>query len=169
MEGNQSGSAGMKWYYTAEAAQQRPYANGDSRIRAGYQKLAFGPAWSSFSAQISYERLGSNNGLYGFQTPLSYTTANGYSYAFFTIPAGGLRDLSISGGANWGRFNVLLKSHRFKADFGSQVYGTEHDAALAYRFTDSISVRAVFAWFRPAEGSGLVSTDRHYVTLQYDF
>jgi Alginate export len=169
VEGNHPVLGGTKWYYTAEAAQQRPFASGDNRIRATYQRLALGPSWSSYSAQLGYERLGSNGGLYGFQTPLSYTTAQGYAYAFFTIPASGLLDFTISGGAKWDRLSLLLKYHQFKADVGGAAYGNEQDLVLAYRATESVSIRAVFARFHAAAGFAQPSADRYYINLQYDF
>jgi len=169
LEGTHQDSSGTRWYYTAEAAQQRPYANGDSRIRANYHRLAIGPSWSSYSAQLNYERLGSNQGLYGFQMPLSYNTSQGYAYQFFTTPPDGVRDLGISVGMNSGRLNLMLKRHRFKADFGSVVHGIEQDLAIAYRVTDALAIRAVFARFRPDAASKRPSADRHYITLQYDY
>ena len=169
LEGNHPGSSGTKWYYTAEAAQQRPYANGDPRIRATYQRLGFGPSWGSYSVQLNYERLGSNKGLYGFQMPLSYNTFQGYAYEFFTTPPDGVRDLSISFGANWDRLTLMLKRHRFKADFGGVVHGNEQDVVVGYRITDSLSVRAVFALFRAEATSARPSADRHYINLLYNF
>ena len=169
LEGNHADSRGTKWYYTAEVARQRPYASGDTRIRAGYQRLAFGPSWASHSVQLNYERLGSNRGLYGFQMPLSYNTFQGFAYEFFTTPPDGVRDLSISYGTSWERLTLLLKHHRFKADFGGVVHGNERDVMLSYRATDSLSIRGVFARFRAEATSLRPSADRYYINLIYDF
>jgi hypothetical protein len=169
LEGNQPDSGGTKWYYTAETAQQRPYANGDTRIRASYQRLAFGPTRGPYSVQLNYERLGSNNGLYGFQMPLSYNTFQGYAYEFFTTPPDGVRDLNISFGSKWDRLSLLLKRHRFKADFGGVVHGNENDLLLAYRVTNSLSIRGVFAKFRADATSSRPSADRYYIDLVYSF
>lgn len=182
LEGNTPSVNGLRWYYTAEAAQQRPYANGDQQIHATYHRLALGPSWSVFSAQLNYERLGSNQGRYGFQTPLSYNTFQGWAYSFFTTPAEGVRDLNASFGAVFDLWDLTLKHHRFKADFGGAALGSEWDLALGYRINASLSIRAVFGQFRadPASvrptGARAVfgqmpapSADRYYLTLQYDY
>jgi hypothetical protein len=135
-----------------------------------------------YSAQLNYERLGSNQGLYGFQTPLTYNTFQGWAYNFFTTPAQGVRDLNASIGAVFDRFNVTLKHHWFKADFGTGDLGTEWDLALGYRFSESLSIRAVFGQFRADPASvrptgpravfGQIpapSADRYYLTVQYDY
>jgi hypothetical protein len=182
LEGNTPAANGLSWYYTAEAAQQRPYAGGDQRIRASYQRLALGPSWRGYSTQLNYERLGSNQGLYGFQTPLSYNNFQGWAYSFFTTPAVGVRDLNASLGAVFGRLDLKLKHHRFKADFGGAALGTEWDFALAYRINESMSIAAVFGQFRsepasvrptgPRAAFGQMpapSADRYYLSLQYDY
>lgn len=182
IEGNTPSMNGISWYYTAEAARQRPYANGDRRIHANYQRLAFGPSWRAYSAQLNYERLGSNGGRYGFQMPLSYNTFQGWSYSFYSTPAEGVRDLNASFSAALGRLDVTLKRHRFRADTGSGALGSEWDLAIGYRINRSLSIRAVFARFRadpaalrptgPRSVFGQVpapSANRHYVTLRYDY
>lgn len=182
LEGSTPAVNGLSWYYTAEAAQQRPYANGDPLIHASYQRLALGPSWHGYSAQLNYERLGSNQGRYGFQTPLSYNNFQGWAYSFFTTPAVGVRDLNASLGGVFGRLDVKLKHHRFKADFGGAALGTEWDFALAYRINESMSIAAVFGQFRadpasvrptgPRAAFGQMPTpsaDRYYLTLQYDY
>jgi len=182
LEGNTPSVNGLSWYYTAEVAQQRPYASGDPRIRATYHRLAVGPSWRGYSAQLNYERLGSNEGRYGFQMPLSYNTFQGWAYSFFSTPAEGMRDLNASFAAVFGRLDLTLKHHWFKADFGGAALGSERDLALGYRINESLSIRAVFGQFRADRAAlrptglravyGQVpapSADRYYVTLQYDY
>ena len=182
VEGNTPVSGGLSWYYTAEIARQLPYAAGDQRIRATYGRLAFGPSWNAYSAQVNYERLGSNQGQYGFQMPLSYNTFQGWAYSFFSTPAEGVRDLNASIAARIAGFDLGLKHHRFKADFGGGSLGSEWDFSAAYPISASVSIRAVFAQFR-ADGASIrpggaravfrqvptPSIDRYYVTLQYDY
>ena len=182
VEGNTPPANALSWYYTAEVAQQRPYAGGDQRIRATYERLAFGPTWKKYSAQLNYERLGSNGGRYGFQMPLSYNTFQGWAYNYFSTPAEGVRDLNASFAAAFGRLDLALKRHRFTADFGGAALGTEWDLALGYRINESLSIRGVFGQFRADPASvrptgpravyGQVpapSADRYYLTLQYDY
>ena len=182
IEGTAESRNGIGWYYTAEAAQQRPYANGDQRIRATYQRLAFGPSWGGYSAQLNYERLGSNEGQYGFQMPLSYNIFQGWAYAFYATPAEGVRDLSTSFSAALGRANLTLKRHHFRADAGGGTLGGEWELSVGYRISESLSVQAVFARFSAEPGTrrptgprsvfGQVSApsaSRHYFSLRYDY
>ncbi len=182
VEGNTPASNRLSWYYTAEIARQQPYAAGDQRIRATYGRLAFGPSWNAYSAQINYERLGSNQGQYGFQMPLSYNTFQGGASSFFSTPAEGVRDLNASIAARFGRLDLALKHHRFKADFGGARQGREWDFSVGYPISESITVRAIFAQFRADSASvrpsgaravfgqsPTPSADRYYVTLQYDY
>jgi hypothetical protein len=148
---------------------QRPYADGSQLIRADYYRLAFGPTWRQLSAQINYERLGSNHGRYGFQMPLSYNTFQGWAYEFFSTPPQGVRDLNASVTAALGRLNLWLKYHDFTPDFGPGKYGTEWDFAFDYRVTDSISVRGVFGRFRKDPSFFRPDAERYYLTLKYDY
>jgi hypothetical protein len=169
IEGRYPSSEKLSWYYTAERALQRAYADGDSRIRANYHRLAFGPTWGNISAQIGEERLGSNSGLYAFQMPLSYNTFQGWAYEFFNTPRQGIRDRSVSTFAAFGPLNLWLKFHRFDADFGPLDYGQERDFAVQYRVRESLSVRGVFASFRGNAAFFRPSAERYYLTLQYDY
>lgn len=177
LEGNTPASSGLRWYYTAEVANQRPHAEGDQRIRASYHRLAIGPSWESYSAQLNYERLGSNGGRYGFQMPLSYNTFQGWAYRFFSTPPEGIRDLNASIASRLGRVDLALKHHWFKEDFGGAKQGTEWNLSIGYPINESLKVRAVFTRFRAASGAvrppgasaPVASADRHYVTLQYDY
>jgi hypothetical protein len=168
LEGTLQGGAGWSWYYTAEAATQRAYAGGDSRIRANYHRLGFGPSWGSYSAQVNHERLGSNRGRYAFQMPLSFNTFQGWAYEFFSTPGRGVRDTNAAVSAAFGRLTLWLKYHEFKPDFGAGKYGDEWDFAFAFRATDSLSVRGVFGRFRSDPSFFRPDADRYYLTLQYD-
>lgn len=174
IEGNTPESNGLRWYYTSEAAIQRPYAEGDQRIRAVYYRLALGPSWKSYSTQINYEVLGSNHGLYGFQMPLSYNTFQGWAYRFFTTPTTGIRDLNLSFAARIESVDLALKRHWFKADFGGASHGTEWNFSIGYPFSESLKIHAVFTRYHtgnypPGGPAPTPSADRHYLTLQYDY
>jgi len=159
----------ISWYYAAERANQRAYADGDRSINADYHRLAFGPTLGPVSLQVSEERLGSNRGLYGFQTPLSFNSFQGWAYEFLNTPRQGVRDKSVAAAATFGRLNLWLKHHRFDADFGPMTYGKEWNFAIAYRLRESLSIRGVFASFRGDAAFFRPSAERYYVTLQYDY
>lgn len=170
IEGTLNDLARVNWYYTAEAAQQRPHADGDMRIRSNYHRLAFGPSYRAHTLQLTYERLGSNKGLYGMQMPLSFNTMQGWAYEFFNTPRQGLRDRSIAMAADFGPLNVRAKFHRFKADFGGLDFGSEWDVAFSYRISPSLTTRWVYADYRRASvATARPDALRSYVQLQYDY
>ena len=87
--------------YSGELAQQRSYAGGDPLIRADYRRLGAGFTASSWYARVDWERLGSNSGQYGFQTPLGSTQLfTGRTDVFATTPRIGLRDWRATIGGN---------------------------------------------------------------------
>ena len=59
--------------YIAEGAQQRNFAGGDARIRADYYRLGAGLEIKQAFVRVDWEKLSSNSGRYGFQTPLGST------------------------------------------------------------------------------------------------
>jgi hypothetical protein len=64
-------SEAWKVLYTAEYAKQDNYSGGDPRIDASYYHVAIGAHAATCFLRIEEERLGSNHGLYGFETPLA--------------------------------------------------------------------------------------------------
>lgn len=170
LEGTIARSQALRWYYAAEVARQRPHADGDRRIRAGYHRLAIGPSYGACTLLFNYERLGSNNGLYGMQMPLSFNTLQGWAYEFFNTPRQGLRDRNVAAAADFGLLNVRVKFHRFKADFGGLDYGREWDFALTYRLSPSLSARLVYADYQRASiATARPDAVRAYAQLQYDY
>ncbi len=170
VEGTLTGVGPANWYYTAEGAQQRPHANGDARIRANYHRFGFGPSYGGYALQVNYERLGSNQGLYGMQMPLSFNTIQGWAYEFFNTPRVGLRDRNVAASADFGPLNLRVKFHRFKADFGGLDFGREWDVAITWRITPSLSARLVYADYqRASPASARPDAVRAYAQLQYDY
>merc|ERR1711964_768927 len=109
----------VKWLYSAEFATQSSEAAATD-YSATYAMLEAGAVVSGVTAKLGYELLGSDDGLYGFATPLATLHKfNGWTDQFLGTPAQGLKDLklSLSGGLAGGKW--LLAYHDFSADDSS--------------------------------------------------
>jgi len=84
---------------------------------ADYIFAEVGASVSGITAKLGYEVLGSDDGLFGFSTPLATLHKfNGWSDQFLATPAQGLQDtiFSLSGGLGGGKWTAAY--HNFNAD-----------------------------------------------------
>lgn len=108
-----------KVMYRAEFASQSSESAGTD-YDADYLNLEVGAVFSGITAKVSYEELGSDNGNFGFSTPLATLHKfNGWSDQFLTTPSEGLVDTSftLAGKALGGGWAVVY--HNFNADDAS--------------------------------------------------
>lgn len=120
-------------------------------IDLGYVHHATG-----ITAGVGLEVLASDDGLYGFQTPLATGHKfNGWADRFLTTPANGLRDAYTYIGATL-PFDVQGKIvyHHFFGDDATVEYGDEIDMVLSRKLNEHLSVTAKFAHYN---GNGTVS------------
>jgi hypothetical protein len=168
---------GWKALYTAEYAKQDPYAGGDSRIDASYQHIGGGGQWQDYFVRLDYERLGSNNGQYGFQTPLaSNHSFQGWTDQFLTVPPQGVRDWYVSAGAPLREVKLYAEYHRFKTDFGDLDYGQEVDfgATMPIPKVKGMVTKFELAYFTEGDPLSPTSarkrdTTKIWITLLYNF
>lgn len=128
---------GAQWklLYTAEYAQQDAYADGDPRIDADYYHLGLGGQVGNLFLRLDQEKLGSNNGLYGFQTPLGTNHLfQGWVDQFLTTPRAGIVDTFLAGGAKLWELSLYAEYHDFKSDFGSIDLGSEFNVGVTWPF-----------------------------------
>lgn len=105
-----------KILYAAEFATQTS-ENGTIEYDADYLKLEVGAVFSGITAKLGYEVLGSDDGAYGFSTPLATLHKfNGWSDQFLATPAQGLVDTYVSVGAKLGGGGLTVAYHDFAAD-----------------------------------------------------
>ncbi|GAA6151770.1 alginate export family protein [Pseudoteredinibacter isoporae] len=110
--------------YSAEFAHQNN-KNGSQSFDADYALLELGATVSGLTAKLGYELLGSDQGRYGFSTPLATLHKfNGWTDPFLRTPNQGLEDrfLSLSGMAGDGKW--LIACHDFSADDVSDSNGS---------------------------------------------
>lgn len=93
-----------------------------------YSLVEAGASIAGVTVKVAQEVLGSDNGLYGFQTPLATKHAfNGWADKFLVTPAAGLEDRYIFATTNVAGIKLAAAYHQFSADSGGQDYGTETD------------------------------------------
>jgi len=150
-------------------AQQRDFAGGDPRIRADYYRFAGGLAIKQGFARLSWEKLSSNNGQYGFQTPLGSTQLfTGRVDMFQTTPLTGLEDLRASLGASFWKLTARLDYHKFQTDFADRDLGHEWDFALDFTITPQWSASVVYGDYRAgAPQTNFPDTQKFWFTVAF--
>ena len=168
-------SPAYKALYTAEYAKQDSYADGDNRIDASYWRLGGGVQRDKLFVRFDHEHLGSNNGLYAFQTPLGTNHLfQGWVDLFLATPAQGIRDSFVSGGATIAGVQVYTEYHDLRSDVGGIRYGSEWDLGVTYAFTKQLTGKVEFGRFdeddvlTPA-GARKRDTTKLWVTAIYNW
>ena len=141
---------------------------------ADYIFAELGTKFSDISIKVGYELLGSDDGMYGFSTPLATLHKfNGWSDQFLGTPKEGLSDLyaSIGGKAAGGKWAIIY--HKFEADKASATVddlGSEIDAVYTRSFTKHYSVGVKLASYSASNASaGKVDTDKVWLWLNAKF
>ncbi|MCU7934615.1 MAG: alginate export family protein [Candidatus Thiodiazotropha sp. (ex Dulcina madagascariensis)] len=144
-------SGSVKVLYAAEYATQE-FESGATKRDADYYLLEGGIVFSGITAKLGYEVLGSDDGLYGFATPLATLHKfNGWSDQFLGTPAQGLEDIYVSVGGKiadgkWGKWAFVY--HDFSANEstpGVDNLGSEIDLLYAMKFAKHYSTGIKYA------------------------
>jgi len=156
--------------YTFEYAKQTDYADGDGRIDAHYLRLGTGGRWGSHFLHVDREQLSSNNGEYGFQTPLATRHPfQGWTDQFLTTPRQGLRDTYVSGGTRLDKAQLVAEYHHFRSDFGGIDFGSEIDVGILYPLMRKLTGRLEYADYNAGDSAaGIVDLRRIWLTLAYE-
>jgi Alginate export len=154
--------------YTLEYAKQDNFRGGNPLIDAHYFKVGGGAAYNVWSLRLDYEKLSSNNGKYGFQTPLGTNHLfQGWADHFLATPRQGIEDLFVTFGGKIEKAVLYAEYHVFKSDekfetlgstaasprFGDR-YGTEFDASVMYPFSDNVWAKIEYAKFNEDDQYG---------------
>lgn len=150
--------------YTAEYADQTPYKDGDSRIHAHYARLGAGAKVAGTSLRFDQETLSSNDGLYGFQTPLATLHPfQGWADVFTTTPRQGLIDRYLTFSQKVSQWLVNAELHYFESDErfaslnGSRAtnLGREWDLGITYNQSTQSSIKVEMARFYEGDVYGV--------------
>jgi hypothetical protein len=133
-----------------------------------------GVGFKGITGKLGYEVLGSDNGNYGFLTPLATLHAfNGWADQFLLTPDEGLQDLYIAVGGKLVGGKWLIVYHDFSADKPSPTVddlGSEIDLRYVYPFKKRYKVGIKYAAYSAGDvGAGKVNTDKLWVWMTASF
>ena len=161
---------GMKVLYGVE------YATQDSEsvaadYSADYMMVEGGVVVSGITLKAGYEVLGSDDGDYGFSTPLATLHKfNGWADIFLGTPAEGLVDMSLTASTAVAGGTVTLMYHDFEADDASATVddlGDELDFSYAMKFGKNYNAGIKYAMY--SAGDTGVDTDKLWVWVGASF
>jgi hypothetical protein len=159
-----------KWLYTAEVATQSS-ENATNDFDANYLLLEAGAVVSGITAKLGYEVLGSDEGNYGFATPLATLHKfNGWSDQFLGTPAQGLKDLSATISAKFAGGKWTAIYHQFDADEASVAIddlGSEINLLYTTKVAEKFNLGVKYASYSADDFS--VDTDRVWVWVSTKF
>lgn len=164
-------SGETKILYTAEYATQTRENAAGADFDADYIFVEGGAVISGITAKLGYEVLGSDDGAYGFTTPLATLHKfNGWADVFLGTPAEGLVDLHVTLSGNLAGGKWLVIYHDFEADDSSPTVddlGSELDLQYTKAIDKNFSFGLKYAAYS-GEG-GRVDTDRFWAWLTAKF
>lgn len=124
---------------------------------------------SRFTVTGGYELLGSDDGLYGFATPLATLHAfQGWADKFLNTPAAGLEDKYIKIGATVMGAQFLTSYHKFDSDKASFDYGDEIDLSISKK-VGSVVWTAKYADYSMGEVAAYKDTKKFWVMADWNF
>jgi len=129
-----------------EVAQQSDYGDNPADVDALFYRVELGARFGQTRLFIGQEQLGSDDGTYGFSTPLATLHGeNGWADVFLATPADGLVDTFIGVKSNVKGTKVAAIFHEFSSDEGSTDYGTELDLLATRKLRSDTLVGLKFA------------------------
>lgn len=159
--------------YSAEFARQD---NDTADKSANYFAVEAGTAVASLNVKVGYELLGSDNGEYGFATPLATLHKfNGWSDQFLGTPAQGLQDIYVSVGGKLAGGSWTIVAHDFSADDSTNAIddlGSEIDAVYAKAINKTFKAGIKYAAYNASDYNDdvkKVDTDKLWVWLEAKF
>ena len=161
-----------KWLYAVEYATQDSESDSAAKdYSADYMLAELGYVTNGLTFKGGYEVLGSDNGEYGFATPLATLHKfNGWADQFLGTPAQGLADMygSVSGKAFGGKWSVVY--HNYKADEekgGVDDLGDEINVSYGKSFNKTFSGGIKYASY--SAGDIKVDADKLWVWVGAKF
>jgi len=165
----------VKYLYALEYADQEKDVSGVSK-KAEYMLLEGGVAVSGITVKLGYEVLGSDQGTYGFATPLATGHKfNGWSDQFLGTPNAGLQDMYLSVATKVAGGKLAVIYHDFSNDEATASgddQGNELNVIYAKKFGKSYSAGVKYAAFdkgTSSSGKGGQDTDKLWVWIGAKF
>lgn len=159
---------GSKVTYSAEFARQD---NDTADKSANYFAIEAGTKVANLNVKVGYELLGSDNGQYGFATPLATLHKfNGWADQFLGTPTEGLQDIYVSVGGKLAGGSWKIVAHDFSADESSATVdhlGSEIDAVYTKAINKTFKAGIKYAAYNAIDYK--VDTDKVWVWLTAKF
>ena len=157
--------AGVGWFASLEATQQRDYAGGSALVDAHYLLLEGGLLWRGHGFRAGRELL-SGDGAYGFQTPLATLHAfNGWADKFLVTPVDGLDDRYLAWNRKFGRLEANVAWHDYRSDHARRDLGREWNASLGFAPAKHWLLLAKLADYRAGPGGS--DLRKTWLSLEY--
>ena len=156
--------------YRAEYASQSS-ESATTDFDVDYLNIEAGAIFSGITAKVGYEVLGSDDGLFGFSTPLATLHKfNGWTDQFLGTPSQGLVDTSftLTGKALGGGWTAVY--HKFDADDASDTVddlGSELNLSYVKKFAKHYTAGIKYAAYSAADVN--VDTDKLWVWINAKF
>ncbi|MFC3150769.1 alginate export family protein [Litoribrevibacter euphylliae] len=171
--GKKEVSSELSALYTVEYAMQDVEV-GSAEADADYMNLEAGAVFKGVTAKLGYEVLGSDDGDYGFSTPLATLHKfNGWADQFLATPDEGLVDMSLSVSGMLAGVKLAAVYHEFEADDASDDVddlGSELDLSVTKKFSDNYSGGIKYAAYSAGDsGAGKVDTDKAWLWVSAKF
>ncbi|MBR9726540.1 alginate export family protein [Shewanella intestini] len=165
--------ADAKILYKAEYASQES-TSAAAKYDADYLALEAGAGIMGYTVKAGYEKLGSDDGMYGFSTPLATLHKfNGWSDQFLGTPKEGLVDIYASVGGSLMSAKWTLAYHKFDADKASATVddlGSEIDASVVMPINKNYLVGVKYAKYSAGDSTaGKVDTDKVWLWANAKF
>ena len=162
----------MPFTYLAEYASQES-ESGATDFDADYMLLEGGLTVSAITAKLGYEVLGSDNGAYGFATPLATLHAfNGWADMWLGTPGTGLEDLYLNVSGKIGGGTLTAVFHDYEADDdlpGISDLGSEFNLQYVKPFGGNYTLGLKYADFDDGDMPGKPDTQKFWIWLQASF
>ena len=165
-DGSSEVSEGVKLSYRLEFAAQETSTDKEADYSAVELSLAFKPV----TLAVGMETLGSDDGTYGFQTPLATKHAfNGWADMFLVTPADGLEDTYMKAVTKITGIKFVAVYHEFAGDDSGDDIGTEMDLLAVKAFGKKYQIGLKYASFSTEEDYGLSDKDVMWAWGQVTF
>ncbi|MGK0371583.1 MAG: hypothetical protein ACJAW1_001826 [Glaciecola sp.] len=161
---------GFSWIYGLEYATQ-DVEFGPQNFSADYYFAEIGLKYKGYTIKIAQETLASDNGAYGFSTPLATLHKfNGWADQFLSTPAQGLVDQIATVAGKLGKGNFVASYHNYSADQASDTIddlGSEVNFQYTQTVTKHYKVGIKVA--RYLGNSGRVDADKIWLWVSTKF
>lgn len=162
------GVASQTFLYNLEYAQQTK-AGAAGEFEADYFLAEGTLNLLPFAFTLGYELLGSDEGLYGFATPLATMHVfQGWADKFLATPVAGLEDKYINVGVTAAGAQILVSYHQFDSDKRALDYGNEIDFSVSRKF-GPVVLMAKYADFSMGEVAAFKDTKKFWLMADWSF